>query len=165
MEEQRFRQAWPDGYEGEATDGVQEEVEGEVGGRGYGQEDRSVRVQHVQHAGLLMLYCDTRQRHVPSAIKKTTDLKRTMLDARKAKEENRRRHTREGESKPKAERKSRYPVIIDAGVVLLIFLLFACRGYGCRAEIDLERVCIQYLLSSRMCITYLHGDPTVIHST
>ncbi|KAJ9097054.1 hypothetical protein QFC20_006296 [Naganishia adeliensis] len=46
-----------------------------------------------------------RQRHVPSAIKKTTDLKRTMLDARKAKEENRRRHTREGESKPKAERK------------------------------------------------------------
>ncbi|KAJ9118072.1 hypothetical protein QFC24_006344 [Naganishia onofrii] len=46
-----------------------------------------------------------RQRHLPSAIKKTGDLKRTMLDAKKVKEENRRRHTREGESKPKAERK------------------------------------------------------------
>jgi hypothetical protein len=58
-----------------------------------------------------MLYLLFRQRHVPTAIKKTTDLKRTMLDARKAKEENRRRHTREGESKPKAERKSKHSVL------------------------------------------------------
>ncbi len=47
-----------------------------------------------------------RQRRLPAQIKNAGELKRTMLDARKTKEENRRSHTREGESKPKAERKS-----------------------------------------------------------
>lgn len=161
MEEQRFRQAWADGYEGEATDGVQEEVAREVGGRGYGQEDRSVRGHHVCQASLLMLHCEVRQRHVPSAIKKTTDLKRTMLDARKAKEENRRRHTREGDSKPKAERKSRYSFINGTPVFLLMLLLSTSRGYGCGAEIGLYTMWSQCLLSSRMCIIYLHGDSMV----
>lgn len=45
------------------------------------------------------------QRRLPGAIKNATELKRTMLGARKQKEENRRRHTKEGEHKPKAERK------------------------------------------------------------
>ena len=35
----------------------------------------------------------------------TSKLKRTMLDARKVKEERRRKHTRAGENKPKAERR------------------------------------------------------------
>lgn len=47
----------------------------------------------------------TRKRHVPKAVHQANKLKRTMLDARKVKEERRRRHTREGENKPKAERK------------------------------------------------------------
>ena len=36
---------------------------------------------------------------------KAGQLKRTMLDAARVKEERRRKHTRAGESKPKAERK------------------------------------------------------------
>jgi hypothetical protein len=49
-----------------------------------------------------------RQRRLPSNIKNAAALKKTMLDARKTKDENRRRHTREGLVKPKAERKSEY---------------------------------------------------------
>lgn len=48
-----------------------------------------------------------RRRHVPSSIHNATLLKRGMIEARKVKEDNRRKHTREGESKPKAERKSK----------------------------------------------------------
>lgn len=36
---------------------------------------------------------------------KAGQLKRTMLEARRVKEERRRKHTRAGESKPKAEKK------------------------------------------------------------
>lgn len=44
-------------------------------------------------------------RHVPKPVHKASQLKRTMLDARRVKEERRRKHTRAGDSKPKAERK------------------------------------------------------------
>ncbi|KII91650.1 hypothetical protein PLICRDRAFT_51786 [Plicaturopsis crispa FD-325 SS-3] len=47
----------------------------------------------------------SRTRHIPKPVHHAAQLKRTMLDARKVKEERRRKHTRAGESKPKAERK------------------------------------------------------------
>ncbi|KAI0791559.1 WD40 repeat-like protein [Irpex lacteus] len=47
----------------------------------------------------------SRTRHVPKPVHKAAQLKRTMLDARRVKEERRRKHTRAGENKPKAERK------------------------------------------------------------
>ncbi|KAF7313773.1 WD-REPEATS-REGION domain-containing protein [Mycena chlorophos] len=46
-----------------------------------------------------------RSRHVPKAVHQASKLKRTMLDAQRVKDERRRKHTREGDSKPKAERK------------------------------------------------------------
>lgn len=47
----------------------------------------------------------SKRRHLPSSIHNATNLKRTMIDARKAKEDNRRRHTKAGQERPKAERK------------------------------------------------------------
>ncbi|KAG6908975.1 hypothetical protein DXG01_002583 [Tephrocybe rancida] len=47
----------------------------------------------------------TRTRHLPKSVHQASKLKRTMLDAQRVKEERRRKHTRAGESKPKAERK------------------------------------------------------------
>jgi len=47
----------------------------------------------------------TRTRHLPKTVRQTSKLKRTMLEARRVKEERRRRHTRKGEAKPKPERK------------------------------------------------------------
>ncbi|CDZ97903.1 Sof1-like rRNA processing protein (contains WD40 repeats) [Phaffia rhodozyma] len=49
-----------------------------------------------------------KRRHIPSSIHNATKLKREMIDARKAKEENRRRHTKAGLTKPKAEKKKVY---------------------------------------------------------
>ncbi|PPQ96444.1 hypothetical protein CVT26_005085 [Gymnopilus dilepis] len=46
-----------------------------------------------------------RTRHLPKAVKQTAKLKTTMLEARRVKEERRRKHTRAGESKPKPEKK------------------------------------------------------------
>ncbi|KZT08131.1 WD40 repeat-like protein [Laetiporus sulphureus 93-53] len=46
-----------------------------------------------------------RVRHMPKPVYKAAQLKRTMLDARRVKEDRRRKHSRAGESKPKAERK------------------------------------------------------------
>jgi WD repeat and SOF domain-containing protein 1 len=46
-----------------------------------------------------------RSRHIPKPVYKAAQLKRTMEEAERVKEERRRRHTRAGESKPKAERK------------------------------------------------------------
>jgi hypothetical protein len=46
-----------------------------------------------------------RTRHLPKPVHQASKLKRTMLDARRVKEERRRKHTRAGETKPKAERK------------------------------------------------------------
>ncbi|KAL6302267.1 WD40 repeat-like protein [Sparassis latifolia] len=46
----------------------------------------------------------SRRRHIPKPVYKAAQLKRTMLDARRVKDERRRKHTRAGESKPKAER-------------------------------------------------------------
>ncbi|KAG5635787.1 hypothetical protein H0H81_010130 [Sphagnurus paluster] len=46
-----------------------------------------------------------RTRHMPKSVYQASKLKRTMLDAQRVKEERRRKHTRAGESKPKAERK------------------------------------------------------------
>ena len=45
-------------------------------------------------------------RHLPKSVHQTSKLKRTMLDAQRVKEERRRKHTRKGEAKPKAERKN-----------------------------------------------------------
>ena len=49
--------------------------------------------------------CCCRSRHIPKPVYKAAQLKRTMLEAQRVKEERRRKHTRAGESKPKAERK------------------------------------------------------------
>ncbi|KAL7422818.1 hypothetical protein Q5752_002114 [Cryptotrichosporon argae] len=45
------------------------------------------------------------RRHVPASIHKATTLKRDMVEARKVKDDRRRKHTRAGQEKPKAERK------------------------------------------------------------
>ncbi|KAF8802147.1 WD40 repeat-like protein [Phlegmacium glaucopus] len=47
----------------------------------------------------------TRTRHLPKSVHQTSKLKRTMLEAQRVKEERRRKHTRKGEVKPKAEKK------------------------------------------------------------
>ncbi|PCH36876.1 WD40 repeat-like protein [Wolfiporia cocos MD-104 SS10] len=47
----------------------------------------------------------SRSRHLPKPVYKAAQLKRTMLEARRVKEERRRKHSRAGETKPKAERK------------------------------------------------------------
>lgn len=46
-----------------------------------------------------------RSRHIPKPVYKASQLKHTMLEARRVKEERRRKHTRAGETKPKAEKK------------------------------------------------------------
>ncbi|EPQ51753.1 WD40 repeat-like protein [Gloeophyllum trabeum ATCC 11539] len=46
-----------------------------------------------------------RSRHVPKPVYKAAELKRTMLEAQRVKEERRRKHTRAGASVPKAEKK------------------------------------------------------------
>ncbi|KAF8186334.1 WD40 repeat-like protein [Pholiota molesta] len=46
-----------------------------------------------------------RTRHLPKSVHQTAKLKTTMLEARRVKDERRRKHTRAGESKPKPERK------------------------------------------------------------
>ncbi|KAF9038269.1 WD40 repeat-like protein [Hymenopellis radicata] len=46
-----------------------------------------------------------RTRHLPKPVYTASKLKRTMLEAERVKEERRRKHTRAGENKPKAERK------------------------------------------------------------
>ncbi|KAH0831208.1 WD40 repeat-like protein [Lanmaoa asiatica] len=47
----------------------------------------------------------SRTRHLPKPVYQASKLKRTMLEAQRVKDERRRKHTRAGESKPKAERK------------------------------------------------------------
>ena len=47
-----------------------------------------------------------RQRHVPKPIRNAQKLNHTMGEARRVKEERRRKHTRRGSSKPTAARKS-----------------------------------------------------------
>ncbi|KAI6026027.1 WD40 repeat-like protein [Pisolithus marmoratus] len=47
----------------------------------------------------------SRTRHLPKAVHQAANLKQTMLEAQRVKEERRRKHTRAGDSKPKAERK------------------------------------------------------------
>ncbi|CCA76785.1 hypothetical protein PIIN_10771, partial [Serendipita indica DSM 11827] len=46
-----------------------------------------------------------RSRPTPKAIRTAAQLKRTMLDAAAEKEDRRRKHSRRGETNPKAERK------------------------------------------------------------
>ncbi|KAI8968661.1 hypothetical protein BD414DRAFT_395808, partial [Trametes punicea] len=46
-----------------------------------------------------------RTRQLPKPVYKAAQLKRTMLEAQRVKEERRRKHSRAGENKPKAERK------------------------------------------------------------
>ncbi|KDQ56695.1 hypothetical protein JAAARDRAFT_36189 [Jaapia argillacea MUCL 33604] len=47
----------------------------------------------------------SRSRHLPKPVYKAAELKRTMLESRRVKEERRRAHTRAGASLPKAEKK------------------------------------------------------------
>ncbi|KIK97304.1 hypothetical protein PAXRUDRAFT_825063 [Paxillus rubicundulus Ve08.2h10] len=58
------------------------------------------RWKHDQDVGKI-----SRTRHLPKPVYQAAQLKRTMLEAQRVKEERRRRHTRAGQSKPKAERK------------------------------------------------------------
>ena len=46
-----------------------------------------------------------RSRHLPKPVYKAGKLKHTMFESMRVKEERRRKHTRAGESKPKAEKK------------------------------------------------------------
>jgi len=46
-----------------------------------------------------------RSRHLPKPVYQAAKLRTTMLEARRVKEERRRKHTRAGETKPRAERK------------------------------------------------------------
>lgn len=46
-----------------------------------------------------------RSRHIPKNVRSTDKLKHTMVEARRVKDERRRKHTRAGDSKPKAEKK------------------------------------------------------------
>ncbi|KAK7683686.1 hypothetical protein QCA50_013062 [Cerrena zonata] len=48
----------------------------------------------------------SRTRHLPRPVYKAGQLKSTMLEAQRVKEERRRKHTRAGESKPKAEKRT-----------------------------------------------------------
>jgi hypothetical protein len=49
--------------------------------------------------------CSPSTRHLPKSVYQTSKLKRTMLEAQRVKEERRRKHTREGETIPKPEKK------------------------------------------------------------
>lgn len=48
------------------------------------------------------------RRHLPASVHSTTKLKREMLESRRVKEDRRRKHSRAGKEKPKAERKSEF---------------------------------------------------------
>ena len=67
------------------------------------------RVSRYVYFSVYLLYLLTKDvcstRHLPKSVHQTAKLKRTMLEARRVKDERRRKHTRAGESKPKAERK------------------------------------------------------------
>jgi len=64
------------------------------------RESLKDRWKHDQEVGKI-----SRTRHLPRPVYQASKLKRTMLEAQRVKEERRRKHTRAGESKPKAERK------------------------------------------------------------
>ncbi|TFK29443.1 snoRNA binding protein [Coprinopsis marcescibilis] len=51
-----------------------------------------------------VVFLSYQTRHVPKSIKTAGELKHTMLEARRVKEDRRRKHTRAGESKPVAEK-------------------------------------------------------------
>lgn len=53
------------------------------------------------------------RRHVPASVHNTVTLKRDMIEAQKVKEDRRRKHTRAGKEKPKAERKSESNLHLD----------------------------------------------------
>jgi DDB1- and CUL4-associated factor 13 len=61
---------------------------------------------HLFHPYGMFIPVFYRNRHLPKPVHQASKLKRTMLEARRVKEERRRKHTRAGETKPKAERKS-----------------------------------------------------------
>lgn len=48
------------------------------------------------------------RRHLPASVHNAAQLKRDMIEARKVKEDRRRKHSRAGKEKPKAERKSKF---------------------------------------------------------
>lgn len=56
------------------------------------------------------------RRFVPASIHNTSKLKREMIDAQKVKEDRRRKHSRAGKEKPKAERKSESLISVGSGL-------------------------------------------------
>ena len=70
------------------------------------------------------------RRHVPQSIHSATKLKRDMIESRNVKEDRRRKHSRAGREKPKAERKSECN-----GAILGLQTDRTCRGGHCRAKV------------------------------
>ena len=65
-----------------------------------------------------------RSRHLPKTVQSTDNLKHTMLEARRVKEERRRKHTRVGDSKPKPGKSW-----LNKHRLLNVFYMFSCRLY------------------------------------
>jgi len=60
------------------------------------------------------------RRHVPSSVHNAVKLKRAMVEAATVKEERRRKHSRAGKEKPKAERKSESSfciILLQSGLI------------------------------------------------
>lgn len=80
------------------------------------------------------------QRHVPKSIHNATNLKREMIEAQKVKEDRRRKHSRAGKEKPKAERKSEWAAHDRAR----ISLTSTPRGHHCGAKVSEENLLYHY---------------------
>lgn len=70
-----------------------------------GKVSRYVTVSLSYNDCLLTIRLFLRSRRLPKPVYTASQLKHTMLEARRVKEERRRKHTRAGENKPKAEKK------------------------------------------------------------
>lgn len=86
------------------------------------------------------------RRHVPQSIHNATKLKREMIEARNIKEDRRRKHSRAGREKPKAERKSKFVVMMVGRVLML------CRNCGCGAAV----VGAWYIRCVSIGVMYVH---------
>ena len=72
-----------------------------------GRLSRYAQAQPAKPSRLLYAYLalPLRNRRIPQPVRKAAQLKHTMLEAQRVKEERRRKHTRAGKTKPKAEKK------------------------------------------------------------
>ena len=71
------------------------------------------------------------RRHVPSSVHGAVKLKREMIESAKVREDRRRKHSRAGKERPKAERKSEFD-LGERGVLTLT----PCRGCHCGAKVE-----------------------------